>query len=294
MSRKKVPAAETPPTKAGPGPRNKAAMEAAIEEYRGRPMRVSVEWNEAPDGGMKVGSPHADHGGHALQLTNAFGTASAGFVNQSLGQLEWATRDRGGDRCGSATEVNAALAMLGAIGPQDELEAALGMQMAGCHALTMEMLGRAKVADRIDHIELYGNMAVKLQRTFTGQVEALARLRGKGQQTVRVEHVTVQPGAQAIVGDVHHHAPGGPGAQSRTEDRPHGTTATAAGAGTVSALPCPDPLGNGVPVPGNAERPMSPARRPVTRRARQPERLQTRTMEPGDDRDPTNAADDAA
>jgi hypothetical protein len=32
--------------------------------------------------------------------------------------------------------------------------------------------------------------------------EAIDRRRGKGQQTVRVEHVTVQAGGQAIVGHV--------------------------------------------------------------------------------------------
>jgi hypothetical protein len=40
-------------------------------------------------------------------------------------------------------------------------------------------------------------------RTFTAQVEALQRYRGKGQQKVTVEHVNVNAGGQAIVGAVH-------------------------------------------------------------------------------------------
>ena len=40
-------------------------------------------------------------------------------------------------------------------------------------------------------------------RTFTMQVEALQRYRGKGQQKVTVEHVHVHAGGQAIVGAVH-------------------------------------------------------------------------------------------
>jgi hypothetical protein len=156
------------------------------------------------------------------------------------------------------------------------------------------MLGRAKTSDRTDHIELYGNMAVKLQRTFTAQIEALARLRGKGQQTVRVEHVTVHSGAQAIVGDVHHHSPGIPGAQAGSENRPHGTTTAATGAQGRAALPGPDPLGNGVPISGNAERTMPAPRRVVARRARQPERAQARALEPRDDRDSAGAAEDAS
>jgi Enolase, N-terminal domain len=44
----------------------------------------------------------------------------------------------------------------------------------------------------------------KLARTFAAQVEALKRYRSGGEQTVRVEHVTVNEGGQAIVGTVTH------------------------------------------------------------------------------------------
>ena len=47
----------------------------------------------------------------------------------------------------------------------------------------------------------------KLARTFTTQIEALKRYRSTGQQKVTVEHVTVQAGGQAIVGNVSHGAP---------------------------------------------------------------------------------------
>jgi hypothetical protein len=42
----------------------------------------------------------------------------------------------------------------------------------------------------------------KLARTFATQVEALKRYRNGGEQTVRVEQVTVNEGGQAIVGNV--------------------------------------------------------------------------------------------
>jgi len=48
-----------------------------------------------------------------------------------------------------------------------------------------------------------GALSVKFMSVYTRQVEALAHKRGEtGQQTVRVEHVTVQAGGQAIVGAV--------------------------------------------------------------------------------------------
>ena len=61
------------------------------------------------------------------------------------------------------------------------------------------------------------NAANKLSRTYTTLLDALNRHRGKGQQVVRVEHVTVQAGGQAIVGSVTQ----GGGGHNQSEDRPH-------------------------------------------------------------------------
>jgi hypothetical protein len=46
------------------------------------------------------------------------------------------------------------------------------------------------------------SQANKLSRTYTTLAEALNRHRGKGTQQVRVEHVHIHEGAQAIVGNV--------------------------------------------------------------------------------------------
>jgi hypothetical protein len=45
---------------------------------------------------------------------------------------------------------------------------------------------------------------LRLNRTFTTQIEALASLRRGGRQKMTVKHVHVYPGGQAIVGDVTH------------------------------------------------------------------------------------------
>jgi hypothetical protein len=63
---------------------------------------------------------------------------------------------------------------------------------------------------------------VKLLRTYTMQVEALQRYRGKGQQKVTVEHVHVHSGGQAIVGAVTQ----GGGVSSKMEGQPHAPTLT--------------------------------------------------------------------
>lgn len=288
--------AVTPPVSAAssqkPAPSQRAskAMAKAIGNFAARPVRVSIEWDKSSDGTVYAAAPHSERIGHNIQLTAAFGSTSNAFLSAQIGHLDEATRSRHTERGQSDIELNAAIALVEAVGPEDELEAALAVQMAGCHALAMEMLGRAKTTERNDHVELYGNMAIKLQRTFTAQIEALARMRGKGQQTVRVEHVTVHPGAQAIVGDVHHHAAGGGGANSIIEDQSHATRQTEERPAMLSS----NPQSNGVPITGHAERAMSPARRSVSGRApRKSARAQARILEPGDDRDPTAHPADA-
>ena len=64
--------------------------------------------------------------------------------------------------------------------------------------------------NKLKHFRGIATRYNKLARTFATQMEALRKHRNGGQQRVRVEHVHVHPGGQAIVGDVHH---GGRGAE---------------------------------------------------------------------------------
>ena len=47
----------------------------------------------------------------------------------------------------------------------------------------------------------FGSAAARLMRAFATQVEVLRRLRNGGQQFVRVEHVHINDGGQAVVGN---------------------------------------------------------------------------------------------
>jgi hypothetical protein len=132
------------------------------------------------------------------RLVAALGATDAHAVTLLLNQAASATPGEDAGR-----QCNTALAVLSGIQPRDELEGMLAAQMLGCHNLAMTTLRRAGNTDRVDHLSVYGNLAAKLLRTFTMQVEALARQRGQiRQQTVRVEHVTVEAGGQAVVGAV--------------------------------------------------------------------------------------------
>ena len=101
--------------------------------------------------------------------------------------------------------VDLAASVFSGIGPRNGLEGLLAGQMASTHAMAIEFGRRTLNAQDRELIALYGNLSDRLFRTFTRQVDTLARLRGlSSKQTVRVEHVHVESGGQAIVGAVEH------------------------------------------------------------------------------------------
>lgn len=89
------------------------------------------------------------------------------------------------------------------INPQDALESVLATQMAAVHHASLEMLKRVMLAEQTTEGVNDGiNRVTKLMRTYTTQMEALQKYRSKGQQTIQVQHVQVNEGGQAIVGNV--------------------------------------------------------------------------------------------
>ncbi len=99
--------------------------------------------------------------------------------------------------------VKSALSLLKRIEPQNELEGLLAAQIIGVHETAMECLQQSRLpaqtpAGRDTNLK----HAVKFMGLFTKQLEALDRLRGKGQQKLTVERVNVEYGAQANVGTI--------------------------------------------------------------------------------------------
>jgi D-alanyl-D-alanine dipeptidase len=116
-----------------------------------------------------------------------------------------------------ATAVNFMISMVKGVEPRDQIEAMLAAQMAAVHSATMTFARRLNHVDNIPQQDSAERAFNKLARTFTAQVEALKRYRSAGEQTVRVEHVTVNEGGQAIVGNVTH---GGGAAPKKPEATP--------------------------------------------------------------------------
>jgi hypothetical protein len=94
------------------------------------------------------------------------------------------------------------LSVVKGIEPKDEIEAMLAAQMAAVHMASMTFARRLAHVDTIPQQDSAERAFNKLARTFTIQMEALKRYRTGGQQKVTVEHVTVNAGGQAIVGNV--------------------------------------------------------------------------------------------
>lgn len=237
-----------------PNDREAKAIETARTRRKARPGRA--QYNQVPDkeGVMRLQSKHSDEDGHSTLIAETFGTTADDFVGANLLGLAKCTT-QGGKQ--SLESLNASLALIGAIQPGNEMEAALATQIAATHDLAMEMLARTKNATTRDSMRDYGNLATKFQRTLAAQIKALSNWRRGGEQVVR--HVHVYPGGQAVVAGTIN--AGGYG-NERTSEQVHDQGAVG------TAMLGYDPAGNGLPVSGDQGQEAMPAsRREIDRSA---------------------------
>ncbi len=99
--------------------------------------------------------------------------------------------------------IGSALSLLKRIEPQNELEGLLAAQIIGVHEAATECLQQSRLVRTPAERDMNLKLAIKFMGLFIKQLEALDRLRGKGQQKMTVERVNVESGGQAIVGHVH-------------------------------------------------------------------------------------------
>ena len=132
-------------------------------------------------------------------MMRALGTDSQEFMDGVLRQLANAVSP-GKDADEEA--INFALAVIAGIEPKDELETMLAMQMVAIHLATMTFTRRLAHVETLDQQHGSERALNKLARTFAMQLEALKRYRTGGEQKVVVQHVNVNEGGQAIVGNV--------------------------------------------------------------------------------------------
>lgn len=226
----------------------KAAMDRALERYQARPAPLEFTVVNTPEGKVNLASPHSDDGGHILHSLDTFGTASIDFQTNAIAQLGGVLREEKQDNL-QAMELNAGLAAISGIAPQNEVEAMLALQMVATHDVAMKALRKINYTSDINRAEKLGTLATKMLRTYTTQLEALAKLRRGGAQTVRVEHVHVYQGGQAIVGNVQ--GGGAPGGMIENGQQAHATDPRALAAAPGTPMLCADPQGLGMSLAGS-------------------------------------------
>jgi hypothetical protein len=150
---------------------------------------------------VSFGSPGPTDLAWRKQLKTAFGTVSDDFVDMALHHLERAARLPGNGASDMA--INGAIAMIAAFAPRSEVEAALALQAACTHMVAMVVMARIGGGHGGDRrLPGLASASAKLLRAYCLQVETYRRQRNGGDQNIRVEHVHVYEGGQAIVGAV--------------------------------------------------------------------------------------------
>jgi hypothetical protein len=156
---------------------------------------------------VSFGSPDPTDLAWRKRLKTAFGTVSNEFVDMALHHLERAARMPGDGASDMA--INGAIAMIAAFAPKNEVEAALALQAACTHMAAMAVMSRIGGAGGgPQRLPGLASATAKLLRAYCTQVDTYRRLRGGGEQNIRVEHVHVHEGGQAIVGAINTRAHG--------------------------------------------------------------------------------------
>jgi hypothetical protein len=88
------------------------------------------------------------------------------------------------------------------IAPRDAVERMLAVQMAAKHVAMVRSGRWLATTGIVDQLRVHYSGYNALARTYATQMDAVRKHRNGGNQTVTVQHVNVEGGGQAIVGDV--------------------------------------------------------------------------------------------
>lgn len=176
----------------------KAIASLHARREQAKPLsRQSVRYDEAGVPSLEDG--HTDPAVGATITMEALGLTRVPEFTALLQQIVNLTqKNQKADEDG----INEMLCQIAAIEPSDGIEAMLAAQMVAIHNASLKTARLLRGADMIPQQDSSGNLLNKLSRTFAMQVDTLKRYRTGGQQKVTVEHVTVNEGGQAVVGNV--------------------------------------------------------------------------------------------
>jgi hypothetical protein len=181
-------------------PSEKASLKRLLKKMEARPAPVKIRKNPDDPTGKRVSIQNSDS---IITYAEMFETTGVNHLGTGFSLISQAYQAQPE----SVTQWDTISALMHEIAPQNGLEGMLASQMVAAHNMAMEFSRRAILKGQtIDIVERNINSATKMMRTFTAQAEALHKLRNKGQQKITVQHVQVNQGGQAVIGDI---KPGG-------------------------------------------------------------------------------------
>lgn len=195
---------QTPAVPYTPTAKEDALLDAWADRVRTTPRAPRLK-SRTVDGVNKLSVDHPDEGTGYVLLMHALGIGDESIALPLVDQLARVMSKKGTVDAGG---VNFALAVIAGVQPKDTLETLLATQMAAVHEATMTAAARLAHAEALLQHDSAERTLNKLARTFAAQMETLKRYRTGGEQRVVVQHVNVNDGGQAIVGNVN--AAGGP------------------------------------------------------------------------------------
>ena len=235
---------------------------ASVASSCGQLSEPRVSITSGPDGLAKgdLAPPDGDLPKWIARVLEAFGTLSPNFAALMLSEL--IALIGGDEQC--EVHVNAALAVVDGLKPRNEAEALLAVQMVAAHLGAMRSLSLSGQARQLVQFQVHGELANKFMRTYASHLETLSKLRRGGEQNMKVEHVYVYQGGQAVVGDINVSR----GEDAREIDRQPHAPGSAAFASS-SEVRSEGAIGRSVPGASDKRKAKVPhARRQVARRAK--------------------------
>jgi hypothetical protein len=179
------------PAPYSPTPDEQAVIEKGFKGRKIRPApRIKAEGNR-----ISIDHPNEAVGFKLMQ--NALGTSDLAFVVGLLTQLAKAAGKKVNEE-----DLNFMVSIINGIEPRDQVESTLAAQMAAVHMAMMKSIQDLPLATNLLQQNAAERGINKFARTYIAQVEALKRYRSSGEQKITVQHVSVNEGGQAIVGNV--------------------------------------------------------------------------------------------
>lgn len=182
-----------------PTPQETEIIAAHRDRVKNQKPAPALKFVKNEKGKLSVNVDHKDQAVGWTLYMESLGSADSdfvvGFTNQLINEGSTGSEPK-------ENEINYLLSIVRGIEPRDPLETMLALQMAAVHNATMTFARRLATVTTIPQQDSAERALNKLTRTFTTQIEALKRYRSTGEQKVTVQHVTVNEGGQAVIGDV--------------------------------------------------------------------------------------------